>query len=358
MRDRTPLPPFTYRYAIMSIAAVLTLVLVGCTSGVPITTAWIPTQQRMEAADTAASEAVDAFNKGQQSQGDAALTCAVVLLTETTDGAFSDEGFIEVAKRIAAKSRPQDAVRLLEPLTKDANVAKDPLLWGTLSHVVSLAGGNSPRAEAAAKEAEKRAQAVLQQAGGPAPKAADLVSLESLFLHTGRYYDECVKDYPKALQAYREARRLLPKDPITANMLGYELADRGTTPGDFAEALQLTDQARQAVPDSPEILDSYGWALFKRDDKKQSDLLAARRVLREAVDLAPSIPECRYHLAAVYEKYDLITDAYLEAQRAIALRPDYPEAKALMDRLKPRIAVSPSPSPSPSASPTPATMKK
>ena len=148
--------------------------------------------------------------------------------------------------------------------------------------------------------------------------------------------------------AYREAYRLLPGDPLTANNLGYILADHGTTPDDFAEAVRLTRGVVEKMPDQPVFLDSFGWALFKRGDSAQNDLAGARRRLREAVDLAPDMPELHLHLAAVYEALNKLPDALREAEIAaqLASAPDDIAARTLRDRLKPLVAP-----PSPSASP-------
>ena len=69
-------------------------------------------------------------------------------------------------------------------------------------------------------------------------------------------------------------------------------------------------------------LDSLGWALFKN-----GDLAGARSILRETVDEVPDQAELRYHLGVIYAQQGLTSEAEAELNRALALKPDYPEAK-------------------------------
>ena len=166
---------------------------------------------------------------------------------------------------------------------------------------------------------------------GAAKTANDLTAEEAMvrFVETGRYFSDVKKDLPRALQALREAHRLMPDHPIASNALGYTLADKGTTKAEFDEAVRLTHDAVDAAPNNSVVLDSYGWALFK-----PGDLPGARRVLRKAVDLGPNIPECRYHLGVVYGQLGLINEARMELDRATTIRKNYEEAEQAKKQLK------------------------
>lgn len=335
-------------------AVVFFLTLTGCNSGTSFSASLLPYAERTRLADDAIAGAIAAFNKGDQTKGDAYLHRAVILLTGSLSGDFSDEGFIEVSRRIASLGRPNDAMRLLEPLTRDKRVAGDPRLWAALADSARKAA-NTTRANDAQARALEEAKKIAAEFGKTAPNTKEAAKRAELATYAGQFFSEfAVKEYSKALESYREAHRLLPADLVIRNNLGYMLAEHGNSPQDFNEAVDLTRSVVEKEPNHPIFLDSFGWALFKRGNEQERDLEGARRRLREAVDLAPNLPECRYHLAAVYEKQNRPGDALREAERAVFLKPEYAEAKILAERVKPIVAALPSPSPTASPSPTPA----
>ncbi|MBC7809309.1 MAG: hypothetical protein H7145_24505 [Akkermansiaceae bacterium] len=347
-------PTFPRQLSLFLCALILFVTPVtGCNSGTSFSASLLPYAERTRLADDSIGRAIASFNEGDQGKGDAHLHRAVILLTTSLSDDFNDEGFIQVAQRIASLGRPNDAIRLLEPLTKDERVAGDPRLWAALADAANKAA-NTSRATEAERRAKMEADKIVASFGIAAPDSAKAPKQAALATYAGQYFSEFAeKDYPKALQAYREAHRLMPKDPVIKNNLGYMLADHGASPADFDEAVRLTRSVVEKDPEHPVFLDSFGWALYKRGSETERDLEGARRRLREAADLAPNIPECRYHLAVVYEELDLLPDALREAERAVLLRPGYTEAKELVERLKPLVTAQPSPSPVPDDAPSP-----
>ena len=59
----------------------------------------------------------------------------------------------------------------------------------------------------------------------------------------------------------------------------------------------------------------------------------AARTLERAVSLDAARPSSHLHLAIAYVQIDRPDDALAAAQRALALRPDYPQARALIEAL-------------------------
>jgi tetratricopeptide (TPR) repeat protein len=199
---------------------------------------------------------------------------------------------------------------------------------------------------------------VTNAAAAPKPGTPEAKAAMGRALRLGIYYAECAHDIPKAVEAYRAALKAAPDEPVALNVLGYTLADRGTTPAEFAEAVELTRKAVDAAPDEPAYRDSYGWALFKRGDEKQKDLEGARRALREAADDAPELAEIRYHLGAVYARLGLNREASQELGRALTLAPDLAAAKDTLAALPAPYNAPPAPpvtvAATPTSSPTPA----
>ena len=68
---------------------------------------------------------------------------------------------------------------------------------------------------------------------------------------------------PEAEEAYRILVERDPENPWFLNALGYLLADKNYQ---VDEAQELLGRALRLAPDTPEIIDSYGWALYRLGD--------------------------------------------------------------------------------------------
>lgn len=272
-----------------------------------------------------AGDIVDALNQGRTAQADGTFQQAARNLGS------SSEAYADLAMAITAKGRPADAARYLSEAAKDKGLNWDPTFWWALSQAQQKANDPEQAARSLA-EAERRAQAVLGTIGQKMPTSRTEVQLRlAQLLQVGAYYSDDKNDTGDAIRLMEEAVRIAPNDRGALNALGYTLADKGTTPEDFDRAVELTRKALNITPDDPLILDSYGWALFKKND-----LQGARRVLREAVDADPDEPDLRYHLGVVYGQLGMIDDARLELERSLVLNPDFKEAqKAIQDLRQP-----------------------
>ena len=152
----------------------------------------------------------------------------------------------------------------------------------------------------------------------------------------------------RALEKYRAVSAFLPANPKpgqvdaeTLNMVGYPLADRGTTRADWERAAQLTQlsldewqkQIEAAAPDSRErlqlqaartvgALDSNAWALFKlgRIDealRKQERVMAFAQKYPNQINA-----EIPFHMAEIYRAAGRDDDALEQYRRALDLGPD------------------------------------
>ncbi len=151
-----------------------------------------------------------------------------------------------------------------------------------------------------------------------------------------------------ALEKYRAASAFLPANPRpgqvdaeTLNMVGYPLADRGTTRADWQRAAQLTRlslaewdrQIKPLAPGSRErlqleaartigALDSYAWSLFKLGRtgealQKQEKVMAFAE--KNPGQLNAEIP---YHMAEIYRAAGRDDDAQQQYGAALGLSPD------------------------------------
>jgi Flp pilus assembly protein TadD len=238
-----------------------------------------------------------------------------------------------VGEELARQGAAGYAASFLTDAARDPEAAQDPMLWVAMARAHEV-GGNRAGATVARNEADLRARVVLESVGQLAPLADGSLSPEMQqavlrYLQAGNYYGEIKGEPEKALTILREACRLAPDSAVTRNALGYTLADKGTKPEHFDEALALTKKAAEQMPESGSILDSYGWALYKKNDLK-----AALRVLADAAEAEPETPEIHYHLGMALQTTGQLREAKLEFDRALLLRPDYAEARRERDRLR------------------------
>ncbi len=165
----------------------------------------------------------------------------------------------------------------------------------------------------------------------------------------------------RALAKYRAASDFLPANPkpgsVSAdalNMIGYPLADRGTTRADWERAAQLTKlslnewdkQIKAMSPDNPlrlnlqaartlGALDSYAWSLFRLNRineavKKQEQVIEFARQHPVVINSGQYSAEIPYHMAEIYRAAGREDDAREQYNTALDLQPD-PE---LFDRIE------------------------
>ncbi|MDX1933245.1 MAG: tetratricopeptide repeat protein [Capsulimonadales bacterium] len=288
--------------------------------------------------------AIEAFKRGEQGTAEKAISDAVRIQGGTSNAV------VTVAEELLRQDRPDYAAIMLCDEEGRINACQNPelnwnpLLWATLAKARARVG-NKEEADQADREARQRAGAILTEMGNTPPVHGDRPTplqenAVQRFISAGLYYAEVRKDAEQALRALRKAHEIWPDNIVTENAYGYTLVDFARTPEEVEVGLQLTLRAAQAAPLSGEVLDSYGWALFRKND-----LVGAQRILRQAVDLEPNIAEIHYHLARVYAATSRWREAEIEYRRAIELRPDFPEAKASHREATAHLKTMPSPTP-------------
>jgi tetratricopeptide (TPR) repeat protein len=134
----------------------------------------------------------------------------------------------------------------------------------------------------------------------------------SLLLARGIVRDR-LGETDRAIRDMRAAIKLAPYDPGTLNALGYTLSNHGRSQ---REAFALIRLALEQDRSNPAILDSMGWALFRR-----GDLDRARGFLQLAYDEFPD-PEVAAHLGEVLWQSGSRDKARLIWQQALINHPD------------------------------------
>lgn len=101
---------------------------------------------------------------------------------------------------------------------------------------------------------------------------------------------EAANRIPEAIASYRDALKADPNYAYALNNLAFLLADKGS---DLDEALRMALNAQRQVKDNPVIADTLGWVYLKKGLTG-----SALQVFQNNVRKEPKNPSYRYHLAA------------------------------------------------------------
>jgi tetratricopeptide (TPR) repeat protein len=150
--------------------------------------------------------------------------------------------------------------------------------------------------------------------------------------HWGYYYArgtayERLKNWPAAEADLKKALAMAPDQPMVLNYLGYSWIDQGKN---LKEGMKLIEKAVQLKPDDGYIVDSLGWAHYKRGDFKD-----AVRFLERAVEIKPEDPTLNDHLGDAFWKVGREREAKFQWNQALSLEPepeDVEKIKAKIER--------------------------
>jgi putative PEP-CTERM system TPR-repeat lipoprotein len=131
----------------------------------------------------------------------------------------------------------------------------------------------------------------------------------------------------EALQAYEKSIEYMDANPVILNNMAWLYLDR-----DGKRAVDLATQAYELAPSRAEIVDTYGWVLFKQGRK--SDGLAA---LQQALIIAPRNAEIALHVAEALHVLNRDSEARPILERIARENPNSrfeKSARELLARLK------------------------
>ena len=252
-----------------------------------------------------------------------------------------DDGRLE--ERVALASVLASLGRTSEAVARAAEVARAHPQPGTVHYRVALA--LQARGEGAAAEAEVRralaadpdqpeARATLGQllaARGVSGEARHhmlhAVTGEASAASAARWLlDDAIggAEPSSAVFAVAEVARTAALDAGPLAALGGHLLEARR--GDLAEPFYLALDRR--FPERADIVEALGVALLERGRAAR-----AARTLERAVALDGSRPSAHLHFAIACVQTDRFYEARTAAQRALALRPDYPQARAVLDAI-------------------------
>ena len=128
----------------------------------------------------------------------------------------------------------------------------------------------------------------------------------------------------KALPAYEKAVDLTGGNPVVLNNMAWLYLD-----SDIRKAADLSRQAYEIAPERAEIVDTYGWVLFKQGKHKE-----ALNVLQQALVIAPRNPEIGLHVAQALHQLGRNKEAKPLLERIVNDHPHTPFSKPARDLLK------------------------
>jgi tetratricopeptide (TPR) repeat protein len=103
--------------------------------------------------------------------------------------------------------------------------------------------------------------------------------------------------WSEAMKVYEAAIKLAPNDGVSLNNDAFLIAEHG---GDLDQALTRAQRATQLLPRYPEVADTLGWIYLKKNLSDQ-----AIEIFKRNVEQQPSSSTYRYHLGmAWYQKGD------------------------------------------------------
>jgi tetratricopeptide (TPR) repeat protein len=137
---------------------------------------------------------------------------------------------------------------------------------------------------------------------------------------------ESQRKLPDAKKRYIDIVARDPRAAIASNNLAWLYAEERAN---LDEALRLAQTAVSVRPDDANMHDTLGWVYYRRD---LPDL--AIGPFEQSIAKDPANPTFHYHLALALTESGETERARNAAQAALNLRPDYDEARRLLDTLK------------------------
>jgi tetratricopeptide (TPR) repeat protein len=121
-----------------------------------------------------------------------------------------------------------------------------------------------------------------------------------------------------ARDRFARALEIDPEAPVAANNLAWLYADTGEN---IDQALELAMRAKAKLPDVPQVNDTIGWVHLKKN-------LASLSIpyFEQSIEKDANNPTYHYHLGLAHAQAGDSAKARQSLSRALALKPDFPEA--------------------------------
>jgi tetratricopeptide (TPR) repeat protein len=149
---------------------------------------------------------------------------------------------------------------------------------------------------------------------------------------------ERIKRWTDAEKDLKIALTLKPEQPLVMNYLAYTWVEQGVH---MDEALTMLKRAVELRPEDGFIIDSLGWAYYRR-----GDFADAIKYLEQAILLEPGEPTINDHLGDAYWRIGRKLEAKFEWQHALSLKPDKDDEPKIRHKIEVGLE-DPAPGPTP-----------
>jgi tetratricopeptide (TPR) repeat protein len=137
---------------------------------------------------------------------------------------------------------------------------------------------------------------------------------------------ERLKQYSKAEADLERSLQLSPDQPLTLNYLGYTWIDQNRN---LRRGMKMIERAVHLKSDDGYIVDSLGWAHYRRGNFKE-----AVKHLERAVELRAEDPTLNDHLGDAYWRVGRQREARFQWEQALTFRPEPEEAEKIRQKLE------------------------
>lgn len=149
--------------------------------------------------------------------------------------------------------------------------------------------------------------------------------------HWNLYYSsgitlERLKRWPESEARLKKALELAPDQPFVLNYLGYSWVDQNIN---LDEAFKMLQRAVEQRPNDGYIVDSLGWAYYRRGDYE-----LAAKYLEKAVELRPSDSTINDHLGDVYWRLGRKLEAQFQWNHARDLGPEPEDLPKILEKIE------------------------
>ena len=138
-------------------------------------------------------------------------------------------------------------------------------------------------------------------------------------------------EYDQAKAIYSQMLKNNPSDRTAANNLAYRMIENPTQDSDLDQAIDLARKSLIYNPGNPEIIDTLGWAYYKKGDYDQAVPLL--KISHKAYSEHPII---NYHLGMALYRTDRLEGARARLVGALSGQDDFPgrdEAARLVKKI-------------------------
>lgn len=135
-----------------------------------------------------------------------------------------------------------------------------------------------------------------------------------------------LEDWEKSDSLYLKSLELFPNNPITLNNFAYSLIQRDTN---LSYAGKLIEKAIKLRPNDPNLLDTYGWYLYKI-----KDYYKAKEHIEKSIELDSSRPEPFLHLSIILRALGKEEEANKYFEKAVSIDPNNKEVLQEIEKQK------------------------